>query len=107
MQNILNKIKSMFKKKGAESPSMINPHNHWMVILWVFLVISILLIIFSFYLLYKIKQEEIFQVAPTNNDNTSLLKENLLNSVMQTFDNQEKKEAELKNAPKVFKDPSL
>ena len=107
MKDFIQKIKDKFHKKKTWEPDQINPHKHWIVMLITFLVVGGLLIIFSLYILYRIKNEQIFQSASSTNTNSSNLKENLIKQVTETFEKKAKKTSEIKNNPPVFKDPSL
>ncbi|MEK7585716.1 MAG: hypothetical protein AAB477_00560 [Patescibacteria group bacterium] len=107
MKNILDKIKNIFTSKKRLTSSVVDPHKHWTMLLWIFLALVTLLIVFSFYLLYEVKNEQIFQVTPTIEDNSIKLKETLLNEVTESFNQKNKKEAELKANPPSFKDPSI
>jgi Na+/melibiose symporter-like transporter len=107
MKNFIQKIKDKFSKKKTFDSSQINPHKHWIMMLLTFLVVGGLLIVFSLYILYKIKNEQIFQAAPNTGTSSSNLKENLIKQVTETFENKAKKTNEIKNNPPVFKDPSI
>lgn len=103
------KFLTKFKEQSSmiHVSSKINPHKHWMVLIKVFFVIVFLLIVFSLYLLYQIKNEQIFQAKPVSGGQSSLLKENLLKSVTDSFNQKAKKEAELKGNIQPYSDPSL
>lgn len=107
MDNLITKIKSIFKKKEIDGSSVVNPHKHWIRILWVFSSITVVLIIFSFYLLINIKNDSVFQVAPTVKEDNSAINEKLLNSITNVFDEKEVKEKTLKSSLLSYPDPSL
>jgi hypothetical protein len=109
MKNFIITIKNAFhkKNKAVAMPSVINPHKHWKMLLWSFLIVVSFLIIFSLYLLYKIKKEQIFQSSSANKNATSILKENLLKNVTDSFDKKTQKESDLITNPPVFSDPSV
>lgn len=108
MENkILSKLKSQFRSGGFHASKVLNPHKHWRVMLWLFSLITVLLILFSLYLLYQIKNEQIFQVAPTSNEGTTILKENLIKNVTETFDKKSKRESEIRSGTSNYTDPSL
>lgn len=108
MENkILSKLKSQFGKGGFHASKVLNPHKHWRVMLWLFSLITVLLILFSLYLLYQIKNEQIFQVVPTSNEGTTILKENLIKNVTETFDKKAKRESEIRSGTSNYTDPSL
>ncbi len=107
MKNFIQKIKEIFKKPSIQVSGAINPHKHWIILLWSFFIITILLIVFSLYMLYQIKNEQVFQVAPIVKVNSSLLKEQLLRDVIASFEAKAKKESSLKINPPIYKDPSI
>ena len=105
MHNFLDK----FKKSSTTLPlhKTMNPHKHWIVMLWVFCGVAMVLIIFSLYLLYSIKNEQVFQVVSTENKPASLLKEKLLDSTLSSLKIKDDKEKELMAHPLVYPDPSF
>ena len=106
MKDFIQKIKAKFNKKKSWESDQINPHKHWIIMLLSFLIIGGLLIVFSLYILYKIKNEQIFQSSPNTNTSSSNLKENLIKQVSEIFEKKVQKTSEIKNNPPVFKDPS-
>ncbi len=108
MKKILQKFKNIFKKKAKTTlDDSINPHKHWIIALWVFLAVIVCLIFLSFYVLFRIKNEEIFQASPTLNITSTPLRDDALKNVTATFDAKAKKESDLKTNPPTYKDPSL
>ena len=105
MEEFLLKIKN--KLKDFISFKKLNPHNHWKNLLYVFLVIIITLIIFSFYLLYQIKNQQIFQITPPSTGLSSLMNEKLLEKVNESFDIKLIKTKEIQNGLTSYKDPSI
>ncbi len=91
----------------ADDLLKINPHKHWMILVYTFLSLSLLLILFSFYLLYEIKNEQIFQVKIEHNSNDSLIKEDLLKKTINQFNNKATEEDTIQNGPFIYKDPSI
>ncbi len=85
----------------------INPHKHWNFLIKIFFILVLALIIFSVYLLYEIKNEQIFQVTLNQQENKTLLKENILKTVLGDFSNKEAKRLEIKDNPSLYSDPSL
>lgn len=108
MQSIfLSKLKSNIRKSGFHASKVLNPHKHWRVLLWVFSGVVILLIAFSLYLLYQIKNEYIFQVTTSSNETPILLKEKLMKNVIEVFELKADKENSLKLNPPSYIDPSI
>ncbi|MEK7106387.1 MAG: hypothetical protein AAB895_03440 [Patescibacteria group bacterium] len=57
--------------------------------------------------MYKIKNDQIFQVVPTVQDDNVALNEDLLKKVTESFDKKAQKEKELQTNPPSYPDPSL
>lgn len=49
-----------------------NPHMQWMVLLRVFFIVSFCLVIASFYFLYQLKSEQIFQIEKSATSSTTI-----------------------------------
>ena len=108
MENtFLTKITSNIKSGGFHTSRVLNPHKHWKVLLGIFSLVAFLLVVFSFYLLYKIKTEQIFRAVPASNAGVTILKEKLIKSVTETFDQRALKEKSIKSTPSPYSDPSL
>ncbi len=105
MNNFSLKIKN--KLKLISDFLKINPHRHWIFLLYVFFVLNIILIIFSLYLLYEIKNEQIFQIKIDKQIKQTLLKDDLLKKVTDLYDAKAKIEQEIKNKPFLYSDPSF
>jgi type II secretory pathway component PulC len=101
MKDILNKIKII------TSFNKIKPHEHWEYLINIFFIIIFILILLSFYLMYQIKNQQIYQVNPTTKDETVLINEKILNKVKTIFDNKLIVEKEIKDGLKSYPDPSL
>ncbi len=97
-----NKNNSKYKDIG----SVLDPHKHWILLLWMFLVLVATLILFSLYLLFQIRNDQVFQVKATLDDKPAILKDDLLKKVTDSFEEKSKKEAELKTNPPSYEDPS-
>lgn len=98
IKNVLIKIQNFFK---------INPHRHWFFLLYIFFILTSVLILFSFYLLYQIKNENVFQVKVEPDEKLNLLKEDLLKKVLSESERKEERTIEIKNNLIEYKDPSL
>jgi hypothetical protein len=105
MKELLSKIKNKIKRGIA--PKKTNPHIYWKNILYVFSFIVIILIIFSLYLMFRIKEQQIFQITPSVKDQPSLINEKLLKRVNEFFDYKQLKQKETLENPIIYKDPSL
>ncbi len=98
---IKNKISNLFSLKKE------NPHTHWNNLLFIFLFIYIILIIYSIYLLFKIKNEQTFQLGPEFTETPSLVNEKLLEKVNVFFNDKALKEIEIKEGGVLYRDPSI
>lgn len=105
MDTFLIKIKSVLKK--INNFFKINPHKHWNALLYLFFITTSLLILFSLYLLYKIKNEEIFQITAEQQGAPTLLKGDLLKNITNLSDKKIKRTLEINNNAPVYNDPSL
>jgi len=65
------------------------------------------LICFDFYLLYEIKNEQIFKVDSVAVKNPNPIKESLLKSITDSFHQKEEKTNSIKSVPLIYKDPSI
>lgn len=77
------------------------------MLLYFFSLIIIVLMFLSFYFLYEIKNEQIFQVKSNNESKETILKESSLNNVINTFENKASKEQMIVSSPAKYKDPSF
>ena len=107
MDKLISQFKNSLKQDKFKKHLLTNPHKHWVIILKVCFAMILGLIAFNLYLLYKIKNEQIFQVTKVPEQNINPIKEKLLNSVNASFDNKENKIIELKKNPPSYPDPSL
>lgn len=105
MKEFLLKIKE--KIKSLIPFRKLDPHVYWNNLLYIFSIIVVFLIIFSFYILYQIKNQQIFQIAPVSTDTHSLINEKLLNIVNSSFDAKKAKEKEIQDGLDSYKDPSI
>jgi hypothetical protein len=105
METFLNKTKN--KIKNFFSFKKIKPHKHWQGLLFVFLFILFILGLFSFYFLYKVKKQEMFNIDPKSNNKVILVDEKLLKRVQESFMEKQIKEKEIKSGTIFYQDPSL
>jgi|GEM_PF-4801219 len=90
-------IKNIFK---------INPYKNWKFLLSIFFILIFILILFSLFLIYKIKKGQIFQVTIEQIDKKSLLDENLLKKTTE-YQNRKIEKLNSINSSLIYKDPSL
>lgn len=105
MNDYLNKIKD--KIKNLISFNKIKPHEHWKYLVNIFFVLIFLLILISFYLMYQIKNQQIYQVNPTSSQETVLVNEKLLEKVKKSYLDKSLIQDEIKNGLRSYKDPSF
>lgn len=99
-------IKSFFVKH-YKNPVRVNPHRHWIYILNFFFVMLFLLVVSSFYLLYEIKNDNIFNGKLDLYSKNVLISRNekLLNNVKNYFNLKAQKMESLKNDKLQLEDP--
>lgn len=105
MKKLLSKIKD--KLKNLIPFRKVNPHVYWNNLLYIFCITIILLILFSLYMLYDIKNQQTLQIAPATSTTPSLINEKLLDKVNASFDSNLAKEKAIQNNLNLYKDPSL
>ena len=98
IKNILKSINNFFK---------INPHKHWVFLLYVFFISIFISLLFSFYFIYEIKNEKIFQAKAEQEAEQSLLKVDLLKKTTDLFNKKALKQQEINNNLLPYSDPSL
>ena len=98
IKNILKSINNFFE---------INPHKHWVFLLYVFFISISISILFSLYFIYEIKNEKIFQAKAEQKVKQSLLKEDLLKKITDLFNKKDLKRQEINNNLLPYRDPSL
>ncbi len=105
MTDILIKINRLIK--WVQKQFKINPHKHWIFLIYTFLVVVILLIILSLYLLYSIRSDKFFQVDIKTEEKSLLIKQDMLNNNTKLYNNKIEKTLNIKNGPSKYKDPSF
>ncbi len=84
-----------------------NPHSSWIRLVKIFLVFGIVLISFSLYLLYLIKNDNGFQVDPdVSNNPPSLINEDMLLKVKESINSKEQNIKNIESGDIRFIDPS-
>jgi hypothetical protein len=95
MNNFLLKIKD--KIKNLCSLRKIRPHEHWGILVHLSLFFVIVLVFFAFYLLWQIKNQQVFQIEIKTDKNTELINEKLLDEVSKSFELKLLQETEIRN----------
>ena len=104
MKKLLIKFKSFVKnllKIKTDS------HKHWRILLFFFFLMIIILIIFSIYLLFEIKDQQVFQIVPGKKEPPVLINEKLLQKINNDFEIKSLKARDIKDGLRVYEDPSL
>ena len=89
MNNFVCKFKNKCKKIGGFF--VFNPHKHWNVFLYFFVIITFLFIIFSFYLFFKIHNSQVYENISVQLTQKNILKEKLLKQVIDSFNQKAEK----------------
>ena len=99
-------LKYFFSKHHKKSVCM-NPHKHWVLMLYSFFGILLILVISSFYLLYEIKNDNFLNKSLEFSSKNTLISRNekLLNNVKSYFDIKAKKMESLQNDGLSLEDP--
>lgn len=100
-------IKTKEKFKDILRFKKINPHVYWNNLLHIFMVVIIGLIVMSFYLLYKIKTQQIIHATPISTTTPNLINEKLYKKVNTNFETKQSKVKELQSGSVIYKDPSI
>ncbi len=105
MNNFFKKTKN--RLKILHKSHFINPHLHWEMLVKFFLFLSFLLILTSFYFLYSIKNDQIFQKQIVDTTKKpELINSKRLDKVENSFKNKDEKNKKINNTKILFKDPS-
>lgn len=104
MNNFLLKLK--IPNKNDSKYRTINPHKHWVYILYIFFVLLLCIIVFSLYLLFEIKNEQIFKDENHTKVEKSFIKEKTLKKVNESFDQKSQRTLNLNIEPIKIEDPS-
>lgn len=107
MDKINSHFKKYFNNLKYKNIKILNPHRHWIFILYTFFVLFFLIILFSLYLFREIKNENIFHENSGSVIRDSLIVRNkkLLNEVEDYFLNKKTKLDLLKTEELKKEDP--
>jgi hypothetical protein len=111
-QNIEGMFKKLLKGRGEAQASQgfsfgSDSYTDWQKLVIIFVIINILVLIWSGYLFWQINQGNIFEVAPAPGagaDKSTLVN---LNNTITTYDAREKHFEDLRVAPPSAADPAL
>lgn len=109
MKNFLSQLNNIFKKNNYKNTHTYNPHYHWIILLRVFFSLFVGLIVFSFYLLYEIKNDVIFSdtVNLVKKDSLIFRNEKLTNDVGVYFKEKQNKMNKLRTEDLKVSDPRI
>lgn len=103
-KNILAKFKSVSDRDNSKVLS--NPNTAWKVLFFSFLLVNILIGVFSFYIFYQISQENIFVVVDSGGNKVNTIdKKKLSEAILYLEEKDENYKFLLKNKPVII-DPS-
>ena len=105
MTNILKNTKVFFK--NTRNFLKMNSHKHWNFIVRVSFFIIFILICFSLFLLYQIKNDQITDKNEIKKEPVVLIKEDDLEKIIKYFNEKNNKSEEIKNNIFPYSDPSL
>lgn len=94
------------RKIDLRHKNCISPHKGWKTLVWIVVFSGFLLIIFSLYLFFNIKNEKFFQVKVEENTNIVAVDQNKLDKIIKEFDVKKENTQKLLNGEVNFKDPS-
>jgi len=108
LKNInLKEILRRQKAKKFEPPSLsVRAAKDWSTMLGAFLVVTIVIVVLSLYLFYRVVKGEIFSSYNTKTEAGEVLDENILKQVVRSFESKNELLNELKSVPQSFADPS-
>lgn len=97
----------LIQKEKYKKAKCMNPHKHWHYVLVGFFVALATLVIFSFYFLYLIKNDNLFSGGFDSSEKNILVARNqkLLNNVKNYFNSKNEKMNELQNINTKIDDP--
>ena len=85
-----------------------NPHIYWMNLLYSFFIVVVVLIGFSIYILFEIRNADIFQVTMNQApEKLSLMNEKLFSKITKSFEVKDTMRLEIENGEVSYKDPSI
>ncbi len=101
-------IKNIFNKKAPKTKLVkgINPERDWQFILKIYSFVIIILITLSLYFLYKIKNEDFFHINNDTEASPISINQQMLDTILTSFDTKSKIVNDLKLGDKIFVDPS-
>lgn len=105
---MINLFKKNNKKyKVLHKPKLMNPGEHWVLLIRIFIGMGIGLIIFSLYLLFLVKKDDGFNSNINYSKKTpAFVEEDLLNKIKESIKKKNIKKGELEAGIISFTDPS-
>lgn len=100
---IIQKFKNYFRK--IKDFFRMDSHRHWNVIVHFSFFIILIIICFSIFLLYKIKNDQIIKKSDIKKEPVIFIKEDLLKKIDLYFEEKELKSQDIKNNPFPYGDP--
>jgi hypothetical protein len=100
-------IKNIFNKQTNKSKfvKIINPDHDWQTALKIYFFMSLILIVFSFYFLNKIKNDEFFHTVSDSKESLVGVDQKMLDNILTSFKNKEEIIQSIKSGGRVLSDP--
>ncbi len=102
-------FKKTFSKKkvfNTKDQNYINPHRGWRNLIWVSTFLGLLLIVFSLYLFFQIKKDQLFNIEKVEEVKTEVINQKSLERIVNAFEQKGKNREKILNKEINFKDPS-
>ena len=105
----LNFKKIFLKTKNVKlkHKGCINPHRGWRNLVWFAIFFGFVLIIFSMYLFFQIKNDGIFNVKQEEETKNETIKQDILEKILNDFLEKEKISNLILKGEIIFEDPSI
>ena len=103
-------FKKIFSKKRNAKLShkaCINPHRGWRNLVWFAIFYGFMLIVFSMYLYFQIKNDNIFNVKQSDETKSEIIKQDILEKILNDFKEKENMSTQILEGNIKFIDPSI
>lgn len=104
----MDKFIQLLKYKYVEICNFkkINPHKHWMFLIFLFIGIFLLIVLYSLYFFYKVENKQLSENLESTKKTPSLLQSKMLTDISNYFEVKKQKEEQLIKTPISSTDPS-
>ncbi|HRH27082.1 MAG TPA: hypothetical protein PLZ99_02905 [Parcubacteria group bacterium] len=111
MKEYLDKIKNWYQDFSSKKVSFerrgIKPKKHWMIIIFSMFILTLVLIAISSYFYIKVENGTLFSVPEREEISEIKVNNNLLDKIVEDFDNRERNLSEIKAGKAIPNNPSL